>query len=87
MLAHQAHVWKTLSAAVGRYGLVLPPGNAAMRAICKFLQSTDGATAVEYAVMLALILLTMIGAITSTGGETGGMWGAIQTDIEQAFGN
>jgi Flp pilus assembly pilin Flp len=42
---------------------------------------------VEYAVMLALILIIMIGAITSTGGEAGGMWSGVSSDIDAAIGN
>ena len=37
--------------------------------IRKFLKSDDGPTAVEYAVMLALILVVCIGAITTLGGN------------------
>ena len=33
----------------------------------KFLKSEDGPTAVEYAVMLALIIVVCIGAITTLG--------------------
>jgi pilus assembly protein Flp/PilA len=37
--------------------------------IRNFLQSEDGPTAVEYAVMLALIIVVCIGAITTLGGN------------------
>jgi pilus assembly protein Flp/PilA len=43
------------------------------RLVC-FLRDEDAATAVEYAVMLALILLGIIGAISTVGGSTGDMW-------------
>jgi pilus assembly protein Flp/PilA len=36
-------------------------------ALAKFLKSEDGPTAVEYAVMLALIIVVCIGAITTLG--------------------
>lgn len=35
--------------------------------IDRFLKSEDGPTAVEYAVMLALIVVTCLGAVTSIG--------------------
>ena len=35
--------------------------------VMKFLQAEDGPTAVEYAVMLALIIVVCIGAITVLG--------------------
>ncbi len=40
----------------------------------KFLFDQDGATAVEYAVMLALILMAVIVGITSVGGGANGWW-------------
>jgi Flp pilus assembly pilin Flp len=45
-----------------------------MRHILKFLCDEQAATAVEYAVMLALILVVMIGSIVTVGQGTGGMW-------------
>jgi pilus assembly protein Flp/PilA len=38
-----------------------------MQAVTRFLQREDGPTAVEYAVMLALIIVVCITAITSLG--------------------
>lgn len=46
------------------------------------LRREDGATAVEYAVMLALILVAVIGAIGAFGMETGGMWTRIRSDLQ-----
>jgi pilus assembly protein Flp/PilA len=39
------------------------------------LRDEEGTTAVEYAVMLAMILMAMIGTISLIGGETGALWG------------
>ena len=39
------------------------------QAIANFLKREDGPTAVEYAVMLALIIVVCIGAITTLGGN------------------
>ncbi|HEX4592424.1 MAG TPA: Flp family type IVb pilin [Gemmataceae bacterium] len=36
--------------------------------VVKFVKAEDGPTAVEYAVMLALIIVVCIGAITTLGG-------------------
>jgi pilus assembly protein Flp/PilA len=41
----------------------------------------DAATAVEYAVMLALILIAVIASIGSVGAGTGGMWGDIDSEF------
>lgn len=45
-----------------------------------WLASEDGATAVEYAVLLALILVAVISAITAVGNSTSGLW---QSDVNQ----
>lgn len=46
-----------------------------------FIRDEEAATAVEYAVMLAMILLTILGAIGSVGNQTGGMWSGIEGDL------
>ncbi|MCA9070229.1 MAG: Flp family type IVb pilin [Planctomycetaceae bacterium] len=52
-----------------------------MKAIQNFLRAEDAATAVEYAVMLAMIIMTAIAAISSFGSSTNGLWGKIDTDL------
>jgi pilus assembly protein Flp/PilA len=56
-----------------------------MRYIQKFIQEEAAATAVEYAVMLALILMTMILAIQSFGGTIASMFGTANTEIDTHF--
>ena len=56
------------------------------RALMRLLTEETAATSVEYAVMLALILLVAIGAITQLGGANGGMWFNIEQDITAATG-
>ena len=41
-----------------------------MRGVEKFLENEDGPTAVEYAVMLALIIVVCVTAITAVGTNT-----------------
>jgi pilus assembly protein Flp/PilA len=50
----------------------------------RFLNNSEAATAVEYAVMLALILIAVISAISAVGGQAGGFWGGIQTNLNSA---
>jgi pilus assembly protein Flp/PilA len=50
--------------------------------IKKFISDDDGATAVEYAVMLALVLLAVISVIGTVGAQTGGMWSNINTSLQ-----
>ena len=49
-----------------------------------FLQSEDGPTAVEYAVMLALIIVVCIGAITTIGQNANGVFGTVGTAVGSA---
>jgi len=45
----------------------------------------EGATAVEYAVMLALILIACIGAVAVVGTETSDMWSDNDSGLQSAF--
>lgn len=55
-----------------------------MTTLLRLLRDEDAATAVEYAVMLALILLVAIGSISALGTQSGGMWGGIDNDLTAA---
>lgn len=46
-----------------------------MRSLRRFLAGEEATTAVEYAVMLGLILIACITALSSLGSESGGLWG------------
>ena len=48
----------------------------------KLLHGDDGATAVEYAVMLALILLVVIAGVANFGNEQKNMWGRVDTQMK-----
>lgn len=52
----------------------------------KFLQDTSGATAVEYSVLLALLILSAIGIIASLGSTNGGLWDNNVDAIDASFG-
>jgi pilus assembly protein Flp/PilA len=49
--------------------------------VVKFLQAEDGPTAVEYAVMLALIIVVCISAITALGSNTNNTFSYVGTKI------
>ena len=51
--------------------------------ICTILRDEEAATAVEYSVVLALILMAVIGVIGTVGNLSGGMWGGIEDDLRQ----
>jgi pilus assembly protein Flp/PilA len=50
-------------------------------ALVKFLKSEDGPTAVEYAVMLALIIVVCIAAITTLGTNANTTFTSVGTTI------
>jgi pilus assembly protein Flp/PilA len=50
-------------------------------AIKKFLNSDDATTAVEYAVLLAMILVALIVGLTSAGGGVSTWWTNIRTKV------
>ncbi len=52
-----------------------------MNLIKKFLASEDGPTAVEYAVMLALIVVVCIGTITNVGTKVNASFNTTATKI------
>jgi pilus assembly protein Flp/PilA len=49
--------------------------------VVKFLKTEDGPTAVEYAVMLALIIVVCIGAITVLGQNANTTFGTVGTAV------
>ena len=50
----------------------------------RFLTSEDGPTAVEYAVMLALILVACITVVQTLGGSVKGMFESVDSTITAA---
>lgn len=56
-----------------------------MMSIQRFLGNEDGATAVEYAVMLGLVLLAAIAGVSTVGAGSGGMWSNNSTQLESAM--
>jgi Flp pilus assembly pilin Flp len=44
----------------------------------------DATTAVEYAVMLAMIMMACIGTVALFGGQTGSLWGSTDTKLNAA---
>ena len=78
--AHSRHLWAGCRGGVGCAVVATDPPPAArntephMRAITRkvvsFLKQEEGPTAVEYAVMLALIIVVCIAAITTFGKNT-----------------
>jgi Flp pilus assembly pilin Flp len=51
------------------------------KTVQSFLADTDGATTVEYCVMLAMILLVVLIGITATGNSVLDWWTDINTEL------
>ena len=51
------------------------------RSVVRFLKTEDGPTAVEYAVMLALIIVVCIAAITALGTNTNNTFSSVSNTI------
>jgi len=56
--------------------------NVCIRRLRSLISDAEGATAVEYAVMLAMILIVLIAGVGAVGGQSGGMWGSIQNGLK-----
>lgn len=56
-------------------------------AIVRFLVEEDAATAVEYAVMLALIVAVCLGSISALANKTAESFNTTEQAISGAFGN
>jgi pilus assembly protein Flp/PilA len=55
----------------------------AIRKILRMLGADQrGATAVEYGLIAALIIVAMISGLSTLGGSTGAMWGKLKATIE-----
>jgi pilus assembly protein Flp/PilA len=52
--------------------------------LSRLLREEDGPTAVEYAVLLALILVAIMMGIGAVGSQTGGMWSNNHTQLTNA---
>ena len=54
----------------------------AIRKFSRMLAKCErGATAIEYGLLCALIIITMIAGLKTLAGGSSSMWGRIQTDI------
>jgi pilus assembly protein Flp/PilA len=51
----------------------------------KLRADTRGATAIEYGLIAALIIIGMMGGLTALGGGTNGMWGRVLQEVSNAM--
>lgn len=55
-----------------------------LRRLCKLMVSQDGATAVEYGLILALVVLAAMGAIVRVANGTLSMWSNVATEVAKS---
>ena len=57
----------------------------AIRTILRKLAADQGgATAIEYGLIASLIVIAMIGGLSSLGGGSGGMWTKVSDEVQNA---
>lgn len=54
------------------------------RRLRQFARNTKGATAIEYGLIISLVVLAMVGALTLVANSTIGMWNDISENVTQA---
>jgi pilus assembly protein Flp/PilA len=58
----------------------------AIRLILRKLRADQrGATAIEYGLIAALIIIAMMGGLSAMGGGSAGMWGKIQQNVSESM--
>ena len=59
---------------------------SAIRVILRKLRADQrGATAIEYGLIAALIVIAMMGGLRTLGGGSAGMWGKIQQNVADSM--
>ena len=53
-----------------------------IRNLRKLLRDTRGATAVEYGLIVALVVIAMIGALESVANENTGLWARVRIAVD-----
>ena len=57
----------------------------AIRTLRRLRSDKRGATAIEYGLIVSLIVVAIIGALNALGGGAGGMWGKLDSEISSAM--
>ncbi|HEX2764065.1 MAG TPA: Flp family type IVb pilin [Allosphingosinicella sp.] len=55
-----------------------------MRKLSHLLHDTKGATAIEYGLIISLIVLGMLAGVSVLGDRAGGMWGNMSNEVVTA---
>ena len=57
----------------------------AIRMLRRLRSDKRGATAIEYGLIVSLIVVAIISALSALGGGAGGMWGKLDAEIDNAM--
>ena len=57
---------------------------AIRKMLCRLVADRRGATAIEYGLIAALIVIAMMGGLAGLGGGTGGMWSKLSNIVANA---
>ena len=66
--------------------MLSPMKNKVCRFLCRFVREDEAATAVEYSVMLGLIVVVCLVTIQSVGTDASGLWNDIATELDNVRG-
>jgi len=58
--------------------------HAVIRTIVRVLRDKRGATAIEYGLIIAVVVIAMIAGLTALADSTTGVWGDVSTKVEAA---
>jgi len=57
----------------------------AIRTLRRLRSDKRGATAIEYGLIVSLIVVAILGAMSNLGGGAGGMWGKLDSEVSNAM--
>ena len=57
----------------------------AIRNLRRLRSDKRGATAIEYGLIVSLIVVAIIGALSALGGGAGGMWGKLDAEVQRVM--
>ena len=57
----------------------------AIRMLRRLRSDKRGATAIEYGLIVSLIVVAIIGALSALGGGAGGMWGKLDSEVQRVM--
>jgi pilus assembly protein Flp/PilA len=57
----------------------------AIRTLCRLRSDKRGATVIEYGLIVSLIVVAIMGALSTLGGGANGMWGKLDREVSNSM--